>query len=438
VVQKVSLKMIAKLKSFTNSDNKKQLLSNFFYLSALQGANYLLPLLTVPYLVRTLGMEYFGLIAFAGGIVAYFQLLTTYGFNLTATKEISIHREDKAKVTEIFSSVMIVKSILMVASFILLSILVFSFEKFRSDAWIYLFSFGTVIGDVLFPMWFFQGMERMKYITYLNVLSKIIFTVAIFIFVQQKSDYLVVPILTSIGFIVAGVWSLIIIKKEFGINFEMQDIHTLKSYLRDGKTIFLQQFYVSLYGRINIIFLGMFTNNTIVGYYSVIEKILAVPTSLFLVAVQAYYPYSAKAYKESALKFFNQLKKISLVLISTNLIFIVIIMIFESYIIKLITGEQQGNVIMVSALNIMLIGLLFSSFGPLYTQTMIILDKAKILNKISLLIMILNLIFSPILIKFFGLLGMAYIILFRQFIVTSACFLVINKHSKDTNGKGNI
>lgn len=425
--------MISKLKSFTNSENKKQLLSNFFYLSALQGANYLLPLLTLPYLVRTLGMEYFGLLAFAGGIVAYFQLLTTYGFNLTATKEISIHREDKAKVTEIFSSVMIVKSILMIASFIFLSILVFSFEKFRSDAWIYLLSFGTVIGDVLFPMWFFQGMERMKYITYLNVLSKLIFTVAIFIFVQQKSDYYVVPILTSFGFIVAGIWSLIIIKKEFGIRLELQDLHTLKSYLRDGKTVFLQQFYVSLYGRINIVFLGMFTNNTIVGYYSVIEKILAVPTSLFLVAVQAYYPYSAKAFKESALNFFNQLKKISLILISANFIFIIIIMIFESYIIKLITGDQQGNVLMISALNIMLIGLLFSSFGPLYTQTMIILDKAKILNKISLIIMILNLISSPILIKFFGLIGMAYIILFRQLIVTSACFLVINKHSKDTN-----
>lgn len=429
--------MIAKIKSLTNSHNKKQVLSNFFYLSALQGANYLLPLLTLPYLVKTLGMEYFGLLAFAAGIIGYFQMLTNYGFNLTATKEISIHRDDKAKVTEIFSSVMTVKIVLMMVSFVLLSLLVFSVEKFRSDALVYLLTFGIVVGEVLFPVWFFQGMERMKYITYLNVLSKLIFTVAIFIFIQQRNDYYIVPVLTSFGFIIAGILSLVIIKKEFGIGFEWQEINTLKSYLREGKTVFLQQFYVSFYGRINIILLGMFTNNTVVGYYSVIEKILAVPTSLFLVAVQAYYPYSAKAHKESAVKFFSQLKKISLALISAALMFIIIILMFESQIIEFITGHQDNSLI-ISALNIMVLGMLFSTFGPLYTQTMIIIDKAKILNKISFIIMILNLIFSPFLIKYFGLLGMAYLILVRQFMVTLTCFLIINKHSKNTNFEGRI
>jgi PST family polysaccharide transporter len=357
-------------------------------------------------------------------------MLTNYGFNLTATKDISIHRDDKAKITEIFSSVMMIKIILMIVSFILLSLLVLSFEKFRGDALIYLLTFGTVVGEFLFPFLFFQGMERMKYITYLNVLSKLIFTIAIFIFIKQQSDYYIVPILTSFGFIIAGIWSLVIIKKEFGIHFEWQDIHILKSYLHDGKTVFLQQFYVSLYGRINIIFLGMFTNNTIVGYYSVIEKILAVPTSLFLVAVQAYYPYSAKAHKESALKFFSQLKKLSFALISASLLFIIMILVFESYIIAFITGHQD-NTLIISALNVMVVGILFSSFGQLYTQTMIILDKAKILNRISLIIMILNLIFSPIAIIQFGLLGLTYLMVLRQFIVTITCFFIINKHSKN-------
>lgn len=429
--------MIAKIKSFTNSENKKQLLSNFFYLSVLQGANYLLPLLTVPYLIQILGMEHFGLLAFAGGVIAYFQIITNYGFNLTATKEISIHRDDKAKVTEIFSSVMIVKSILMIISFVLLSLLVFSFEKFRDDALIYLLTFGTVIGDLLFPVWFFQGMERMKYITYLNVLSKLIFTIAIFIFIKQQSDYYLVPVLTSFGFIIAGIWSLVIIKKDFGIWFEWQTISHLKSYLDDGKAIFLQQFYVSLYSRINIIFLGMFTNNTIVGYYSVVEKILAVPMSLFLVAVQAYYPYSAKAHKESAVKFFSQLKKLSFILISASLLFIFIVLLFNTKIIAFITGVQD-NTLIVSVLNIMILGILFSSFGQLYTQTMIILDKANILNKISFIIMIFNLVFSPFVIIYFGILGLAYLIVTRQLVVTATCFLIINKHSKHLHQKGNI
>ena len=360
----VNKNLIKRIKNIANTEDKKRLMSNFFSLSVLQGANYILPLITLPYLVRVLGVEYFGLLAFAGATVAYFSILTDYGFNLTATREISIHRDNKAKVIEIFSSVMSIKLILMFVSFLLLTILVFSFEKFSKDALVYFLTFGTVVGQVLFPVWFFQGMERMKYITYLNILSKVIFTIAIFVFVQEQSDFYLVPLLTSIGFLVAGVWSLYLVKKEFGVGFELQTIDTIKHHLVEGWDIFVSRVFGSMYRSSNIIILGLLTNNTIVGYYSIAEKVVKTLQTLQDVVGNTLFPYLSKKFSITNKSFFDLNKRffkfIFLIYFSLSLI----TMFSSEYIIYILMGEF--NEIAILNLQIMSFVILVGGFNYYY------------------------------------------------------------------------
>jgi len=125
--------MFYRIEKILLNPTRKTLLENFLSLSFLQVANYILPLVTLPYLIRVLGPEKFGLIAFAQAFIGYFQILTNYGFNLSATREISINREDKDKVSEIFSSVMIIKIFLFIFSLLIILFIVFFFDKFRGD-----------------------------------------------------------------------------------------------------------------------------------------------------------------------------------------------------------------------------------------------------------------------------------------------------------------
>lgn len=252
----------------------RRLLSNFFSLSVLQAANYVLPLLTLPYLIRVLGAEKFGVLAIAAAVVAYFVILTDYGFNLSATRSISIHRDDKAKLSEIFSSVMCVKMILVIASALVLAMIVALYPKAAHYWPVYFFTFGTVIGQLLFPVWFFQGVQEMRYVTYFNIFSKLVFTASIFLFVKKEADYVMVPALTAAGSIIAGLCSLYVVYSKYGIRMRIEPAATIFAELKSGWYVFAATSFASLYRESNTIILGAVAPNIVVGYYAIAEKIM--------------------------------------------------------------------------------------------------------------------------------------------------------------------
>ena len=197
----------------------KNVLKNFFSLSVLQAFNYILPLLVLPYLIRTIGLNYFGVLMFSQSIINYFIIIVDYGFNLSATREVSIHRNEKNKLIEIYTSVTGIKLILFAISSLFLSLL-FMFDEIRNYYYIYVSFYLMVLGQIFFPVWFFQGIEKMEFITLINVITKTFCMLLVFVLILDSNDFWIYPVLVSLGFILSGIYSIFILKIKFGIKFE--------------------------------------------------------------------------------------------------------------------------------------------------------------------------------------------------------------------------
>jgi polysaccharide transporter, PST family len=394
--------MFKKFKNIINTEDKKRLASNFFSLATLQGLNYLLPLITFPYLVSTLGIEKFGILAFATAFILFFQVFTDYGFNLTATKEISIYRKNVEKLSEIYSAVMTIKFILLLVSFIMLSSVILLFDRFQDDKIIYYWTFGTVIGNVLFPIWFFQGMERMKYITYLNIIAKSFFTLCIFIFVTSEQDYYIVPLLNSLGFLVVGLISIVILRREFKIKFILIKKRLLIKYFIDGWHIFISSIFINIYSSISILLLGFFTNNYYVGIYSIIDKIVAIFNGLFAPVTQTLYPYIVKRAhddKNSAILFIKKVLKYYSI---GSIVLSLIIMLFAYELLYFISKDKGIALNYMFYLQIASLGIVISRVGEVFgTFTLVAFGYNKIFSKIMLKGATISIVISTLLIYLF-------------------------------------
>ena len=411
---------------YTSAEEMKRLIRNIFSLSILQGANYIFPLLTVPYLVRVLGPENFGLLAFATAVVTYFILLTDYGFNLSATQKISIYRDDKDKINEIFSSVMMIKIALIVISAILMSILVFSFTKFSAHWEIYFLTFGIVIGQAIFPLWLFQGLEHMKYITYINILAKGFSTISIFIFVNSKDDYWVVPLLTSIGYVVAGIMSLILCVRQFRVSFKRQKWCIVKNQIKEGWHVFFSSMAISFYTISTTVILGIYANNAVVGFFSAADKIIQAVKGIYKPISQAIYPMISKKIhsdKQSGLKF---IRKFTFFIGILMLIITFLFYFLAEEIVYTVLGERYKQSVQI--LEIMAFVPFIVVLSNIYgVQTMLNLGYKQAISKIMLGAAILGIYLSFALVPVYEGLGSAYVILVVELFVTLAMYIYLKK-----------
>ena len=282
-------------------------------MGVLQVANYLIPFLVLPIISRILGASLFGSVSYAQNIITYLTLLINYGFEYSATRQISIAREDKAKTDVIFWSVIAAKGMLLILSFAILAVLPFCMERVACDPKLYIYTALANIGIVFFPTWYLQGVQQMDKMAWANFFTKLLGAVLVLSLVREASAYRLYPLLMSASSILIGIGAMIYVIRHFGISRPVLSRQTLREVMQAGAPIFLNNVFVALYTTANMTILGMYAADDVIGYFSGAQRLIQALNMVVVMPVSmAVFPEISRRFAQSKAQGAKFLKQVLL------------------------------------------------------------------------------------------------------------------------------
>lgn len=403
------------------SADAKKVFTNFSYLSLLQIAGYVLPIITYPYLATVIGVDGFGRIAFAMSLIVYFMTITDWGFNFTATRDVARCNFDIKAISEIYSKVTTSKLFLLLISAFILTISVFTIPYLRDNSTIILYAFITVIGYTIFPEWLFQGLENMKLIVILNLISKTIFTLSIFLFIKFPSDYVFQPLIYGLGYLFAGIIAICYVRYYLRIKFKLCSIKETINCIKYSFDVFLNNLIPNLYNSYSVLLLGFLGGSISNGILEGATKFYVVCSQFLTVLSRAFFPFLSR--KINKHNYFAAIKLVLTIILSLLLIC------GARPLVMIVLGVEFERSILV--LRILGVSLFFHSIANIYgTNYLIIVGKEKLLRKITLVCSLIGFLLAYPLIYYFDYIGAAITIAMSRLITGTAVYIVARRIQK--------
>lgn len=397
--------MLNRVKAFKNriSANKdgKALASNFGYLMIMQITGYIFPLLTIPYLAKVIGVDGFGKIAFAAAVIVWFQTITDWGFSYTATRDVARNRDSLEKVSEIFSNVLWAKSLLALVSFIMLYIITELIPYLKENQILLFITFILVPAKILFADWFFQAIEKMKFITIFDLISKAIFTLCIFIFVKEKNDFILQPLFLSLGSILVGLASFYLIVFKFKIKILPPNYLEIINTIKNSKDVFINNIVPNFYNSFSSVLLGFWGGSIANGLLDAGSKFANIAQQFINILSRVFFPFLSRRSNKH-----NIYAKINILI---SVISAILLIALAPFIIGIFFTPEFYSAIPV--LQIIAFSLIFQTLISTYGLNYLIIHGfEKSLRNITIVCSIVGFVFSFPLIYFYNFLGAAILI----------------------------
>ena len=383
----------------------RKLIENIFSLSLLQAVSFALPLFIVPYLAAILGPELVGNIAFSVAAIQIIVTLSDYGFNLTGPRSIAINRGSRSKVFEIWLSITIVRSLLSIIGLVIILIISLLSIKVEKNINLIIICYSMVVGNILYPQWLFQGLEKLKYITLIQVASRVLIFILVISLVQSSKDLLWAAFLQASGLLIGGLLTIPFLVFEFrGLRVRFPSVKDLIFMLKDGWHAFLSSAAINIYTTSNTFVLGFLVSSESLGYYSIAEKLIKAICLVYTPITTAIYPHVSRLAIRNKIELFRFDLKLLLYLTTSALIIGIILLEFSSPLINYFFDKRY--IVLIPLLErfcfLPLLILISNVIGMLF---MFPLGMEGVVSKILSITAFLNFIILILFVHIYGVIG---------------------------------
>jgi PST family polysaccharide transporter len=407
----------------------RYLIVNFFNYGLYQASNYLVPLLTIPYIIRVVGLEKFGIISLAQSVALYIRVGVDYGWSIIGVQYVAKVQIDDQKKSEVVSNIFFIQLILTIVGLLILFFLRVVFKEVDYEWIVFIAAYGIVPATMLMAPWFYVGMEKVKYLNYINFTARLCYLVLIFVFVRRETQYILVPFFNSAALFLGGIVSLAFMLKKFRIKLKIPEFQKIRQYLIEGWPIFTSYFATNFYRNSNILILAFFTSKEIVGIYAAADKVVKVIQGIFAPITQTLYPYISRISVQSKKRAIIAVKKLSVVMIFLTSIVVLSLIVTADWIMGIILEKPSdlANILLQIGSAVIFWGVLNFIVGIIYMTNF---DMKKQFSNAVVLTGLLNIIICFILSNYFEAVGAMISFSLAEFILFGLLITQILRFNK--------
>lgn len=404
---------------------KNKLVKNYIYNSMYQVISIIVPIITIPYVSRILGVKGLGIYGYTYSVAQFFYILGMFGISSYGSRQIAYIRNDKNKTTTEFWNIWILQCITGITSLLIFMIIIVYLDMLNYKQ-AFLLQIPLILNSILDITWIFVGMEDFKKTVTRSISIRIIGLFLIFMFIKETTDVYLYIIVNSIVTLLGSLTLWIFVKQYVG-KLEFKNIK-LKNHIKGAFYMLIPQLSVQVYTSLDKTLVGTLSNVNQVGYYDQSQKIariaLAIVTSLSVILM----PRIANMHAKNELKRLEEYitKSVNFTLASSIFIMSTIIGISKNFV-PWFFGKQFDVIIPYMMITSLII--LFISLGGVFAnQYTLPTSKNKEYIIPLLLASIINVTLNVILVPKFEALGGVIAIVITEFIVCMLRIILVRKY----------